>query len=102
MAKKDFMITNQETILTRLELCEACQISSDFIDHLIEYEIIRPLQTNNDEWIFDLLALNRIKTVIRLQRDLEINLAGAALVLDLLDELNDLRARMALFEKHYR
>jgi chaperone modulatory protein CbpM len=36
---------------------------------------------------------------MHLQRDLDINVAGAALVLDLLDELESLRARLRRFEE---
>jgi chaperone modulatory protein CbpM len=34
-----------------------------------------------------------VRCALRLERDLGVNLAGAALALDLLDELNRLRAR---------
>jgi chaperone modulatory protein CbpM len=81
------------------ELCEICQINEAYLQDLVEYDVITitvPLQTVE----FDLDHLNRIKTALRLQRDLEVNMAGAALILDLLDELHDLRARADILERH--
>jgi chaperone modulatory protein CbpM len=39
--------------------------------------------------------VQRVQTAIRLQQDLGVNLAGAALALDLLEELQELRCRQA-------
>ena len=91
---------SQETSLTFTDLCEICQISSDFIEDLIALGIVRPQITGAEEDIFTLKQLQRIKTAIRLHRDLEVNLTGVAVILDLLDELEDLRSRLNLMEKH--
>jgi chaperone modulatory protein CbpM len=37
--------------------------------------------------------------VLRLQHDLEINLAGAALAMDLMDQIDQLKAQVELLEK---
>ena len=73
------------------ELCEIFNISPDYIQHLIEYDIVSPEGNEPGEWEFTIVHLQRVKTTIRLQRDLDVNLAGVALVLDLLEELNQLR-----------
>jgi chaperone modulatory protein CbpM len=36
----------------------------------------------------------RVRTVLRMQRDLNVNLAGAALALDLLERIETLQARL--------
>ncbi len=74
------------------ELCTACQISIEFIQELEAYQIIRRRDPAHEQFQFDMAELRRIQTALRLQRDLEVNLAGVALVLDLLDELDELRA----------
>lgn len=90
-----------EAPLTFAELRAACGISDDFIRSLREYDIICIQGEIPEQWVFDLTQLRRIKTAIRLQRDLEVNLAGIALVLDMLDELEELRNRAALWERHF-
>ncbi|MBP1152859.1 hypothetical protein JOD69_004728 [Methylocaldum sp. RMAD-M] len=44
-------------------------------------------------WQFNTAALRRLQTALHLQRDLGVNLPGAALALDLLEELEALRRR---------
>jgi chaperone modulatory protein CbpM len=104
MEKKELIIVAdyaQDVTFTLHELCEICHLSPEDIQTFIEYDIIHPIDTRGDEWMFDIAHLQRLRTAIRLQRDLEVNLAGVGLVLELLDEMEQLRAQAALFEKHY-
>lgn len=104
MAKKEIYIIadySEEHSLTLDELCEVCHISSGFLEDLIKYEIIHPAGNIPHQWLFDLQQLKRIKTAMRLQHDLEVNLAGVAVVLDLLDQLEELRTKTQLLEKHF-
>lgn len=104
MVKKELMIIadySRQTILTLEEVCESCQISTDYIHDLIEYDIIHLENEALEEQYFNLKQLQRIQTAIRLQQDLEVNLAGIAIILDLLDEMEDMRARMELLERLY-
>ncbi len=94
MAKKEIMIITDgrsQTVLTLEEICDSCQISTNFIYDLIEYDIIQLTHDDPEEWMFNLSQLQRIKTAKRLQDDLEVNLAGIAIILDLLDEIDALR-----------
>lgn len=81
------------------ELCEICRINEEYLEDLVEYDVIT-ITVPLEQAVFDLEQLDRIKTALRLQRDLEVNLAGAALILDLLDELHDLRTRAEILERH--
>ena len=103
MEKQGFVIIadyTDETELSFNEICEICHVPSNVIQHLIQYDVIHPKSTE-PEMKFDLAQLQRVQTALRLQHDLEINLIGVALVLDLLDEVKDLREQAAFFEKHY-
>jgi chaperone modulatory protein CbpM len=104
MTKKDLVILadySEESLLTFAELCEVCNITADFMNDLIEFEIIHPEGQTPDAWEFDLEELMRIKRAIRLQRDLEVNLPGIVIVLDLLEEMEKLRIKAELLEKHF-
>jgi len=102
MAKnKLVVVTNilieEEPRLSLEELCSVCQVTPEFIQDLIEYGIFEEtLLTRND---FGAQHLRRVKTVLHLQKDLEVNLPGAALVLDLMDELEELRKQLEVFQK---
>ena len=103
MAKKELIIVadySQQEPLTLEDLCRICNISADFIQDLVDYDIIHGAN-EIEERLFDMQELQRIQTAIRLQRDLEVNLPGVALALELLEELEELRAQMDLIRKHY-
>ena len=76
------------------ELCRACSIHADWLIELVNEGILEPRGRNVTDWRFSGVEILRVHTVIRLQQDLQVNLAGAALALDLLDEIDSLRARL--------
>ena len=63
---------------------------------MVEYGLLEPIGKSPEKWKFKADALRRSKAALRLQHDSGVNLAGAALVLDLLDELEELRTKIAL------
>lgn len=84
-----------ETVsLSLAEMSGACRVREERIVELVEEGIIEPVAEQR-EWHFPATQLQRAHRAIRLQQDLEINLAGVAVVLDLLEELEELRARFA-------
>src|SRR5688500_17845356 len=97
-----FVVDNSGDNFFNLEqVCDHFGISSDFIQELINYGIIQQRGSVSSQLLFDLEHLHRIKVAIRLHHDLEINFAGIALVLELLDEMQDLRSKAAFLEKHF-
>ena len=49
---------------------------------------------------FDERTVGRIQAACRIQHDLDINVPGVVLVLELLDELDQLRNRLTMLEHH--
>ena len=73
------------------DLCSMCNISAEMVHEMIDEGLIRPGGKDPTRWRFTSFEIRRIQTTIRLQKDLRVNLPGCALVLDLLDELEELR-----------
>jgi chaperone modulatory protein CbpM len=84
-------LIDDDTLCTLTELCRLCCIESEAIMAMIEEGLITPLGQAPADWRFGSGEIRRIKTAIRLQRDLRVNLPGCALALDLLEELEQLR-----------
>jgi chaperone modulatory protein CbpM len=86
------------TRLTIEELCIACNVSPDWVAGLVEQGAIEAVgltrQQARQEWRFTRLSLVRVAKARRLERDLGLNLPGVALALDLIDQLDELRARL--------
>ncbi len=82
-----------------IELCEATGVETRIVHECVEHGLLEPLGEEPTRWFFQGDAVRRIQIVTRLRRDLDINVAGAALVIDLLDELDDLRRQVSILEK---
>jgi len=83
------------------ELCQRSNLDSDFVVQCVEVGIADPQGSSNSpvEWSFTSNAAIRIQKAYRLQRDLEIDLNGLAVVLDLLDEVETLQGELTSLRK---
>ena len=80
--------------LTLEQLCRACGVHAEWVISLVEESIIEPQGDEIHLWRFSGASLTRARSALRLQRDLGINLAGIALALDLMEELDKLRKQI--------
>lgn len=80
---------------TLIEVSRACAVETGFVVELVQEGVISPHAGQApDEWRFAGSQLRPVSVAARLQRDLGVNLAGAALALQLLDEVETLRAQL--------
>lgn len=75
------------------DICRLCNISTEMVEEMIAEGLLCPRGRAPVDWRFSALELRRIQVTLRLQRDLRVNLPGCALVIDLLEELEELRQR---------
>lgn len=74
------------------ELCLSASISAEYMIELVEYNVIFPVRGKEpQEWQFNITAVRTVNKAARLHRDLEINWADIGLVINLLDEIEQLR-----------
>ena len=90
----DGCILEEDFEVSLAELCSACEVHAEFIIALVDEGILEPAGRETGDWRFAGVSLRRAQVARRLQRDLGVNLAGAALVLELMDELRRLQARL--------
>ncbi len=76
------------------EICALCRVDNDLVYELISEGVLTPTGASPETWRFNAVAIKRIQVTLRLQTDLRVNLPGAALALDLLEELEELRSRL--------
>ncbi|MFA7240861.1 MAG: chaperone modulator CbpM [Sulfuricellaceae bacterium] len=87
-------ILEEQTQFTLAELSRACAVHAECIIELVEEGVLAPVGREPHRWRFTGIHLRRATMALRLQRDLGVNLAGAALALQLLEETETLRARL--------
>jgi chaperone modulatory protein CbpM len=61
---------------------------------LVDEGILEPVGGIREKRRFPYSSVRRTRTVVHLRRDLGLNLAGAALALELLDRIENLRAQI--------
>jgi chaperone modulatory protein CbpM len=91
-------LLDEDVEMTLAQLCQACELSEAQIIELVEQGIIDPLGPEPAEWRFVSVSLRRVRITRNLQRDLGVNAPGAALALELLEEIEELRARLRHLE----
>jgi chaperone modulatory protein CbpM len=89
------VIVGENWQLTLTEFHERYHVTEDVLRDMLEEGLFHPRKIDKETLYLDLKALQRIRTAWHLQRDLGVNLPGAALALDLLQELEELRQELA-------
>src|SRR5690349_21809582 len=78
------------------EVCSRCGVHAELIVEMVEYGVVEPADTDaNKRWLFASETLTRLNRARRLRQDLQLNLPGLALSLDLLDQIDGLRRQVA-------
>ncbi len=96
------ILLDENTNYTLQELSDLCSQSTELILEMIDEGMIVPAGSSPRQWRFGLREIHRVQTAQRLIRDLQVNMAGAALALDLLEELEELRRQVSGGAKHIR
>ena len=98
-------MNKEELILIDL-FCQHHGIEVNFISALKEYGMIEIIIIEEQEY-FSLEQLSSIEKIIRLHNDLEINLEGIDIILNLLNQIDDFKNQLTItqnkldfFKKH--
>jgi len=83
-------VVEEYDVVSMADLCRSCTVEVETVTLLVEEGILDPAGGDDGHWQFTVASLRRVKTAIHLQRDLGVNLAGAALALELLDRIAEL------------
>ena len=86
-------VLDEEGDFTLDQLCRICRQRAEAIVTMVEEGVLDPKGEDPTTWRFPGTSVTHVRIVVRLQRDLGVNLSGAALVIELLDRLARLRAR---------
>jgi chaperone modulatory protein CbpM len=107
MTNKEVSVIRAELVDTAApctieELCLACSVDANWVAELVQHGVVEPIGVMDAGLRFSTLTIVRIAKAKRLQRDLNLNLPALAVVLDLLDEIDDLRAQLGKSQKRVK
>lgn len=92
---------NAENAIAHLSLIELCRISHAEEKRIIAWVsqgVLEPTGHSPDNWLFSNDAIRRIRLADWLTTEMDVNLPGAAMILNLLDEIAELQSRMQHIE----
>jgi chaperone modulatory protein CbpM len=81
------------------EFCQVVDLPAAFVIEIVEHGILEPQGQRPDDWVFDTYSLSVAKRAVKLHNDLELEWDGVALALNLLDELEQVRAENRMLKQ---
>lgn len=90
----DGIVVEEELVFSLTGLCQAAGASPAQVLGLVDEGLLQPTGAAPQQWAFTGASLRTTRAALRLNTDLSLGTAGAALVFELLDEISALRARL--------
>jgi chaperone modulatory protein CbpM len=90
----DGVVVEEAIVFSLSGLCQAAGASPAQVLALVDEGVLQPTGDAPQQWAFAGPSLRTTRTALRLNADLALGTAGAAVVLDLLEEIRALRARL--------
>ena len=87
-------VLDERVDYTLRQVCRVCDVHAEIVLDMVMEGIVQPRGRSMKDWRFNGADIVRIRTAVHLQQDLQINLPGAAMVLDLLEEVRSLREKV--------
>lgn len=91
-------IIDQQLRLDIGEVAARAHVQDTFVIELVDCGVLEPFGLEQEQWQFSGTDLHRLRSIVRLIRDLDVNVEGAAVILDLLEERQQLRSHLQLLE----
>ncbi|MGH8508103.1 MAG: chaperone modulator CbpM [Gammaproteobacteria bacterium] len=86
------ILVSEQGALSLEEMAEACGAEATWIVELVEAGVLSPEGPDETTWRFGALDVRRARRLARVSRDFGASTEAAAVILDLLDEIERLRA----------
>lgn len=87
-------VIGDEAVLSLEDFARACPAEVSWIAELVALDVLSPEGVERLNWRFRATDLTCARRVARLQRDFDASFDAAAVMLDLLDQIEQLRARL--------
>jgi chaperone modulatory protein CbpM len=84
-------LLDEATFVSVSEICESCHVEAEWVEELIAHGV---LTASDGSAKVSARSILRVWKARRLQQDFDLNTPGVALALELLDEIERLRAEL--------
>lgn len=88
------VVLDESVHVTLSQACRICGVEESWLIELVAEGVVEPATQARESWQFDTAALRRLRVATRLHRDLGVNPAGAALAIELMEEIERMRTQL--------
>lgn len=96
------VLIERTATLTLIEVCDKYHIPKELLIEMLDEGLFSNQSTQPEAIALDQNALRRIEIAFRLHKDLELNLPGVVLAIELLEELGKMNDELAILRKHFQ
>lgn len=82
---------NDNVFYTTKAVCKSYKLNQSTVGEMVSWGIAEPSGNKPEKWLFSHKDFERIGRASRFNKELEINIPGAALALQLLEDIQNLR-----------
>jgi chaperone modulatory protein CbpM len=95
------VLNDDTTTITLTEIRSRYNLQEELLQEMLEHGLIEPMpdQTSAPDIVLHFSAVHRVESALHLYNDLGVNIAGAVLALDLLEQLEEVRAELVILQK---
>jgi DNA-binding transcriptional MerR regulator len=92
----------EHSFLTLEDLARAADLHPTLVESFVSYGLLEPAAESGGAPLFAPAAVGRLRRIVRLRRDLGVNLAGIAVILEMRDRLERLQKEVAMLRERIR
>lgn len=103
MSKKTIVtgiLVDENAKISFVEVCKQYDISKEMIQEMIEHGFFEEHPLLTQQAMIDQRTSDRIRSAHRLEQDLGINIPGVVLVLELLEEMEQIKNELHILRHH--
>lgn len=86
--------SREYSLLTLQQLSDAAELHAALVEEFIQYGLIEPTAAEAPDLLFPISCIERLRRIIRLRRDLGVNLAGVAVILEMRQHMEELQKEL--------
>jgi chaperone modulatory protein CbpM len=99
MAEQTHALTvwrTEHSLLTLEDLARAAGLHPELVDVFVRYRLVEPTMHTGSCPLFSTSSVERLRRILRVRHDLGVNLAGVAVILQMMEGIEHLQAELRL------
>jgi DNA-binding transcriptional MerR regulator len=87
--------STEYSLLTLEQLSDSAELQPELVEKFVKHGLIEPAGDQAPRMLFHISCVERLRRITRLRRDLRVNLAGIAVILEMRQHIEELQKEMA-------